>query len=534
MPDERKNIDKLFHDVFKDYEEDVPLYVWDNIEEELDKGRKKKIYRTLWGIAASLTILIAFGAGYLLTRQHAGQNHIANQSLTERTDSNTVVPQTNNDVALFSEEMNEEMNEVINDENDDVTDAQTEQQTVDTEPENQQDVANNQTIQSRRTQNNDETKQSKQKTNESITIKKQTVADNKNKEWTHEKPDVDGQIRSTDSTGVLPLELKQIKSKPVTAMLQMRKPKHEKTTMPLDTLPFYPESFPVEKTFPESKWQFGGQFSQVYATSDLNFDFGLAADDMEYAAPNNQITIRNTNQASAVTTYSGGLCVEYQPKKRFSIQSGLVYLKKAQKVENIPVTQYKDYALNSFSSHTSNVDARFDSHANSYLESLKGTGTSSNFQQANWDIIFLPNESIDNDYNTPGDSISIEAVYRSDLQLNQNFHYLEIPLLFKYKVVDKRIDANLISGITTGVLVGNKAAIAYDNTELWSGSTEKVNRIRYDFSIGLGLEFALCKRLSLHFEPMFKYSLRPVDEDNVAYDYPLGFSCYTGLKIGLN
>ncbi|HEY0090988.1 MAG TPA: hypothetical protein VGB43_00755, partial [Flavobacterium sp.] len=57
---ERKNIDRLFQEKFKDFEVDPPEQAWENIEAELQKKERKRRVIPLWfrlgGIAAALII----------------------------------------------------------------------------------------------------------------------------------------------------------------------------------------------------------------------------------------------------------------------------------------------------------------------------------------------------------------------------------------------------------------------------------------------------------------------------------------------
>ncbi|NTW34445.1 MAG: hypothetical protein HGB12_17800, partial [Bacteroidetes bacterium] len=67
MQKETKNIDKLFHDTFKDFEKEPPLYTWDKLNVDLDKKVMKKRIIYFYRIAASVAIILSFLSGYYIS-----------------------------------------------------------------------------------------------------------------------------------------------------------------------------------------------------------------------------------------------------------------------------------------------------------------------------------------------------------------------------------------------------------------------------------------------------------------------------------
>jgi hypothetical protein len=60
---EKKNIDRLFQEKFKDFEAAPPEFVWDNLEELLQKKKKRRVVPLWWrmgGIAAALVVGMLF------------------------------------------------------------------------------------------------------------------------------------------------------------------------------------------------------------------------------------------------------------------------------------------------------------------------------------------------------------------------------------------------------------------------------------------------------------------------------------------
>jgi len=109
---ERKNIDRLFQEKFKDFEANPADEVWGNIETKLNEKKRKRVIPFWWklsGIAALLAI------GFLITKS-VSNNDIApiNPIVTEE-NSNQSKDKTN---PKELENKNKKSNTPLNSEND--------------------------------------------------------------------------------------------------------------------------------------------------------------------------------------------------------------------------------------------------------------------------------------------------------------------------------------------------------------------------------------------------------------------------------
>ncbi len=68
MLTEKKNIDQLFHDKLESYEKAPPLYVWKNIQGNLDHRKKVRRFTLLRSAGIAAAIVLAFLAGWMMTR----------------------------------------------------------------------------------------------------------------------------------------------------------------------------------------------------------------------------------------------------------------------------------------------------------------------------------------------------------------------------------------------------------------------------------------------------------------------------------
>jgi hypothetical protein len=72
----------------------------------------------------------------------------------------------------------------------------------------------------------------------------------------------------------------------------------------------------------------------------------------------------------------------------------------------------------------------------------------------------------------------------SDIQ--QVFRFLELPVMLRYKVIDRKVGLNLTGGVAYGFLVDNTAYTG-EGSDLISGSHEGINTFNLSSQVGLGM-----------------------------------------------
>jgi hypothetical protein len=261
---------------------------------------------------------------------------------------------------------------------------------------------------------------------------------------------------------------------------------------------YLPEEVPAK---PVNRWSIAAMATPTYhsginsGTSDLS----------------NQIM----SSEQPLFSYSGGLSFAYKLSKRFSIQSGLFYSALGQKVDGI----------NSFSGFQQYSTSKGD-HNFAVLTS-SGTVFTSNPD------VFLSASSADriqtaytNDVFDPKKA-SLQPVSNS---LNQNFSYLEFPVILKYKLIDKTLGVNLIGGLSYNLLVHNTVYTTLDGAIYPIGDTKGLNPLSLSSSLGMGMEYNISKKLSLNLEPTFRYYLNPFSVTTGTYIHPYSFGIFSGVS----
>ena len=216
-------------------------------------------------------------------------------------------------------------------------------------------------------------------------------------------------------------------------------------------------------------------------------------------------------------SYSGGVALAYKINKRISIQSGLYFSSVGQMVGGITsFSGFKNYdntkGDHNFEVLTSNGTV-FTNNADVFL---LNTGMDSRIQTKITNDVFDPLKA------------NLEYL---DNSLRQNFSYLEVPLVVKYKVIDKTFDFNLIGGVSSNLLVNNSVYASVDGGRYQVGKTQGMNAITFSSSLGMGMEYNVNSNLSLNLEPTFRYYLNPFNEFSGLKFHPYSFGIFSGLSF---
>jgi hypothetical protein len=217
-----------------------------------------------------------------------------------------------------------------------------------------------------------------------------------------------------------------------------------------------------------------------------------------------------------LVSYSGGVAFSYKLSKRVSIQSGLFFSSLGQEVDGI----------NSFGGFQPYDDTKGDHN----FEVLTTNGT---IYSNNADVFLMEN----------GPASRIMTSYTSEVfdpkkaslpylnnTLRQNFSYLELPVVLRYKFVDKAIDLNLIGGISYNRLVNNSVYTIIDGGKYPVGTTEGLNQSSFSSSLGMGMEYSFSGNFSINLEPTFRYYLNPFDEMTSSGFHPYSFGIFSGIS----
>jgi hypothetical protein len=472
------NIDEKFRDKLKGFQKIPPSDLWEGIESSLQQGKKRRLVPVFWKYAAGIIILLGIGTSWLfLNRLEDPSVRLLTQS-EEKVDANRkAVPES------------EVKDEISSAENENIPEK--------TKIENNLPARESGYI-------------NKTKDNEIILAISGKV------------PEVNSEDEQRPAIGNLS------SSEEVAEVTEIR-------TLPLQIEPFTPPSHPIDNKTEK----------KVYSWDDLGPDLAEALTDSEKkkftlaAIVSPVYSYRDLGNISASVNESfnqaetgkvnmgGGLNFGFAASKRLSIHSGIMYSRIGIGINDIQVVaEYRQ----------PEVLYNMRNASNSYLVSNSigsiesGSNNRAKFDQSLSNADSPSREMITDNYLNPeGFYAPSDNYVPSEGSIDQYFQYLEVPLLFKYTLIDRQIDFNLLGGLSTNFLIGNKVLYNQDGVSEIIGSTSNVRTVNYSGNFGLGVDYNLADRFHLLFEPRLKYYLNSINTNNLIENRPYTIGFYSGF-----
>lgn len=114
--------------------------------------------------------------------------------------------------------------------------------------------------------------------------------------------------------------------------------------------------------------------------------------------------------------------------------------------------------------------------------------------------------------------------------LNQKTSYLEIPVEVSYKLLDKRFGIQVITGFSSLLLNKNEVSVISSGLTTVVGEANNLNKVHFSTNIGLGFKYSFWKSFEANFEPTFKYQLNTYNANSGGFKpYLLGL--YSGVSF---
>jgi hypothetical protein len=274
----------------------------------------------------------------------------------------------------------------------------------------------------------------------------------------------------------------------------------------LDEYPQDPEAKKVKKNY----WSLGSEIAPLYSYRHISSD-DLQSDMMDNL---------NENE-NGILAYAGGIRLAFSTGKRLTVQSGVYYSRYGQEKNQVQSGQNKyasynnDYNFISVTNSTGTISGGLDDRANADLissdfEVVQGLNEKYGLVNTN---VFALSESVE-----------------ENTTLNQYFDYVELPLIVKYKIIDRKMDFSMSGGLVTNILIGSPVHLVQDGNTTRTAETYDISQINYLASIGLGFEYPVASRIGLTIEPRFRYYINPIDQSSRINVRPYSFGFFAGFN----
>ena len=476
---EKKNIDRLFQEKFKNFEAHPSERVWAGIVKNQKKDNRRVI--PLWwkvgGIAAGLLLL--FGLGTLLLPSDSTEaTPLVNQ------DTITTQSDTNQSVVKNSIDTREQQT------SDQTTITSNEQviATTNLSQRNSQTKSNITTTSNASGLKSGKTSRSNSKINtsplssESNGLIAYSDVNNTTTSSTEKKATTTNQVTKDQKTiigkedkpsTVAANETVATKEKDLVEEAKQIELSKEENTVALE-----------EENTNNSRWDVGAVAAPVYYG-----DFGGSGLDKQFA----------DNDKSGDVNLSYGVQVSYAVSPKLKIRTG---------VNNVDLS----YNTNDISFST-----------NSLGRALRGVNYADNAKT----IAIADNSTTQNNFNAEGAIPNIGVTANGSLQ--QQLSYLEVPLEAVYVISDKRVGVSLVGGVSTLFLNNNEVILSSNEFSTNLGTASGVNDVSFTTNIGVGLDYKMTDKVIFNIEPSLKYQLNSFDNTVVDFQ-PYYLGVYTGVR----
>lgn len=126
--------------------------------------------------------------------------------------------------------------------------------------------------------------------------------------------------------------------------------------------------------------------------------------------------------------------------------------------------------------------------------------------------------------------------FDSDIQntnngiMTQKMGYFEVPVEMSYKLIDKKFGINVIGGLSTLFLNENEVSVSSSTMSASLGKAKNLNDIHFSTNVGLGFKYRFWKSFEANFEPMFKYQINTFNKDAGNFK-PYFIGLYSGVSF---
>jgi hypothetical protein len=537
---ERKNIDRLFQEKFKEFEPNLSEDVWTAIEARLNKKKKRRIIPFWWklsGVAALLIISFLISKS-INTREIKTENSVVTTPNTEKSEKtnkidtnskelngkgtikteNPVVNQIKIEQGKESEsEINFKNKSTISNKNSVTIAVEDKNNKVANHPKkpfysSKSEVADRKSGQNHSLKKNSDTSKDNNPITGSVFEKtKNQLVQNNNKLSTPEidsknnelrNPVVENKLKEKNNLETLtPLDNKSINlddlkengiSKIATKETEKKvndtASKNSIATNVLEELLNEKES-QLKQESKRNRWQITSNVAPIFLGS---VSTGSPID-----------STLSSNSKSFNTNVGFGVGVSYAVNKKFSIRTGL------NKVNM---------------SYDTNDILFFTSFESKTLKNVRTTASSRMIQvQSN----------ISNNTSIPSETeiLPFENNFTNQNNglLRQEMGYLEMPLEMTYNVLNNKFGLKIIGGFSTLFLQDNSITIVSSGRETLLGEANNLNDIHFSTNLGLGIKYSFLKSFEFNIEPTLKYQLNTFNA-NAGNFKPYFFGIYSGVS----
>ncbi len=500
----KKNIDHLFQEKFKDFDESPNEKVWSDLEASLDKKKKSRRIIPLWwklgGVAALLAILFMV----INPLEDTAETDV---KISDIEDAEVPSMEANKNEDLLNIPANDKV--VSSDKKNQYPETINDEKPSDLESANIADI--NKLVKAPKSEGKKNITKSldealKNKAN-GITVsehKKKTdkdalqITENKGEDAMPDNKDqgiavVPNTQKNRDDITLKKEGLNKItaeKSNPENGIAQNEHNTENNNAKKsiYDEIEKEQENKEVSD-YPSGKWSVGPSVAPVYFSS-----IG------EGSPIHSNFT---SNSKSGDVNFSYGVSVSYNVNSKLSLRTGVHRV---------------DYG---YSTNDIAFSSSFEASTNNLIDNINYALRSRNLvvrSKAN----SSPNAEAVLDFAAENPSL--------DGRMVQQFGYLEVPLELNYALIDSKFGLSIIGGVSSLFLADNSVTLESGDLVMEMGEANNINSVNFSTNFGFGLNYKFTPKVQLNLEPVFKYQLNTFSETSGSFQ-PFSIGIYSGLNF---
>ncbi|MNJ99376.1 hypothetical protein D3C87_171520 [compost metagenome] len=137
----------------------------------------------------------------------------------------------------------------------------------------------------------------------------------------------------------------------------------------------------------------------------------------------------------------------------------------------------------------------------------------------------------------PGDVVPVTFVIdgqpaqTANGSMLQKTGYIEVPLEMSYSLLNRKFGINLIGGVSTLFLnQNNVSVVSSEGLSTTVGEAENLNNVHFSTNLGVGFKYRFWDAFEANFEPMFKYQVNTFSRDAGNFK-PYFIGLYSGVSF---
>ncbi|MCA1745794.1 MAG: outer membrane beta-barrel protein, partial [Bacteroidales bacterium] len=266
----------------------------------------------------------------------------------------------------------------------------------------------------------------------------------------------------------------------------------------------------LSATSHKRKLHIGGAVSPIYS-------FRQTADQSNLATA---AAMTANYSEKGLTSTGGGIHINLEIGRNWGIESGVRYARMGQEV-HADIQSSRVYAMNTDKESYGTTTLKTISLDNS-LGNIKQPQSSQSPQ-------FDERETFANSPNSMLVDIRNDETVTSG-QMEQFIDYVEIPLTFRYYVINASAKLSLAAGLSTNWLVANNAYLSESGKRQKIGETSGLSTMNFSTHAGIAFSIPVYGPLSFRVEPRINYFINEINREHPVKFKPYSVGVYSGIQ----